>query len=867
MPLTNAEKQKRYRERLKQNPEKYEEQKKKNLERIKSKYSYKKISEMTDREKADTRKKWRDQKRKYTKHEKSKQTDCTTKNITDVVADTPTTSHTSNNVQPIIKRLQRSRAMYKKVYEAAESRIVTLMRQNETLRKKLYRFKEKQKTNQDTLQLKIDKLTARNELLESALKNAYKNCKNNEERNLLKSIAVQESIQEKKGTFYIISKLGLKGGARKKCEKMKLLKMKKQIEDFFLRDDITRATSGKRECITRNKCKKQRRYQNDTLKNLYEIFKQEGGSGSFSTFCKFKPFYILSPSINKRNTCLCVKHSNIDFKCNALRRNNVMLHNNSYEVLKAIVCDIRSYQCMYGTCNNCKNKKINYNLDNLTAEIQWQMWETTVHSFTKRTDQGDKTVKTKKTIKAIKNGTINYLVEIFKADLEKFKVHSYNNWHQIDQYNKLKDNIGNDAVVIHCDFSENFDCKLAAEVQSMHFGASKTQVTLHTGVVYYKSEKQSKQSFCTISPSNIHQPDAIWAHLKPVIQLAKSLVPNLKKIHFYSDGPSSQYRQKNNFILIKYFASLFHIDITWSFFESGHGKGVADAIGGVVKRALDRDVAYGKDIVNAADVYASLKKNVPSVKYFYINDSDINEVRILIPASIKTIRGTMLIHEIIALKSNDRTIYHRILSCFCTGLICQCFDLKTHRFERNCDELFCNMDITSNENMVSEVGASDVSELTEQDHLEHNMNENNCTLPTDASNNINQTETTLDDLITAQRDYNVPLVPENQDHAVDISDENVGFEIVVSDAIINKAISMFSTNTSSTVATNTIFEPTSENMQNNSLLVTSKGEENENKENRHTERTKNSSHCQAKWGYYWTMISISSCRKKIFVCF
>lgn len=40
MPLTAAEKMKKYRKRLKNNPEKYEEQKNKNLERIKSKYKY-----------------------------------------------------------------------------------------------------------------------------------------------------------------------------------------------------------------------------------------------------------------------------------------------------------------------------------------------------------------------------------------------------------------------------------------------------------------------------------------------------------------------------------------------------------------------------------------------------------------------------------------------------------------------------------------------------------------------------------------------------------------------------------------------------------------------------------------------------------
>lgn len=58
MPLSNAERQKRYRERLKnENAEKYEEIRKKNLENIKNKK--KKVSEMTEEERNKQREIWR----------------------------------------------------------------------------------------------------------------------------------------------------------------------------------------------------------------------------------------------------------------------------------------------------------------------------------------------------------------------------------------------------------------------------------------------------------------------------------------------------------------------------------------------------------------------------------------------------------------------------------------------------------------------------------------------------------------------------------------------------------------------------------------------------------------------------------------
>lgn len=62
MALTPAERAKRYRENLKLNKEKYEAQRKKQIERVKE--SQKKIRELSDREKEERRKIWREQKKK-----------------------------------------------------------------------------------------------------------------------------------------------------------------------------------------------------------------------------------------------------------------------------------------------------------------------------------------------------------------------------------------------------------------------------------------------------------------------------------------------------------------------------------------------------------------------------------------------------------------------------------------------------------------------------------------------------------------------------------------------------------------------------------------------------------------------------------
>lgn len=75
-----------------------------------------------------------------------------------------------------------------------------------------------------------------------------------------------------------------------------------------------------------------------------------------------------------------------------------------------------------------------------------------------------------------------------------------------------------------------------------------------------------------------HNPAAIWSHLEPVLKLIKRH-HKLKFLIFFSDGPTTQYRQKQNFYL--YNNQLHYVGFyraTWPFFDSGHGKGAAGGL-------------------------------------------------------------------------------------------------------------------------------------------------------------------------------------------------------------------------------------------------------------------------------------------------
>lgn len=95
---------------------------------------------------------------------------------------------------------------------------------------------------------------------------------------------------------------------------------KEKIKEFLERDNNSQATTGKKGTITRQKFKKQKRYLNDSLFRLYHSFKEEYPQVkiSYSKFCENCPFWIVKPSIQDRDTCLCKTHANIQLMADKL---------------------------------------------------------------------------------------------------------------------------------------------------------------------------------------------------------------------------------------------------------------------------------------------------------------------------------------------------------------------------------------------------------------------------------------------------------------------------------------------------------------------------------------------------------------------
>ena len=138
-----------------------------------------------------------------------------------------------------------------------------------------------------------------------------------------------------------------------------------------------------------------------------------------------------------------------------------------------------------------------------------------------------------------------------------------------------------------------------------------------------------------------HDAAASWAFLEPVFDYVKEYVACLEAIHFQSVGPNTQYKNKTNFFLFNYYCNKFNLrQAFWNFTGAGHGKSIADAIGGTVKSLCDWKVMLEKDIVSANNINDIINQTNCKVKSFLVSQSNIENVDMLVPPDLKAIKET-----------------------------------------------------------------------------------------------------------------------------------------------------------------------------------------------------------------------------------
>lgn len=469
----------------------------------------------------------------------------------------------------------------------------------------------------------------------------------------------------------------------------------KHIRQFYLREDNSSSTAGKKETITRRKVKKQICILRDTCKNLHKKYlcENELNTVSYTTFLRLKPFWVISRPVDRRDTCLCKTCDNLQLKANVLLKSKVLNTARLEHLASAFCCSTDSVQCMFGLCSLCNSCKYPAHIDmfDLSTEvdnsdpISWDEWTTTTEERKQKRSDGEMREFKVKVIKKVGVcATFGELFDSLENDMRgKGCRHLYTIQHQYKVLRSMKCGLDANAIVLHIDFAENYNCKLSSEVQSYHFGASRNQVTIHNVVAY---TSMGTFSFSTLSDSMRHDPYAIWCYLQPVLEHVLEAHASVDTIRFISDSPATQYRCKTNFYL--FCTRLYDIccgrvkAVSWDYMEAGHGKGAPDGLGAVLKRTADRLVGSGHDMSNANIVFNSLKAAQSGIQLFFVTDQDVSRNDGIVPSTqLQPVKGTMTIKQLHS--TSYGVMKHRMLSCYCVSdsySMCNCFKWTTVDF-------------------------------------------------------------------------------------------------------------------------------------------------------------------------------------------
>lgn len=436
------------------------------------------------------------------------------------------------------------------------------------------------------------------------------------------------------------------------------------IQRFLEKDENSKLCPGKKDTITRRGKKKQKRYLSDTLENLYKKYNSESNRKiSYTTFTRFRPFWVVTPKVTERDTCLCVTHENFSLVTQKLKQLNIIKEKTIDDICDSVVCNKKAFECMTRKCQKCVDKMLKFETFDNDEEITYKQWMTKTETRIIKGQEKNIKRTVKDLIKSKKIDLINKFVDM----LPNFLKHKFTIWHQYQSITAIKKCLKSGEALLHIDFSENFQCKYASEAQSVHFGASRQQLSLHTCVIYFCNDSGVMEtiSFSSVSECLRHDAAAIYAHLKKSLkQLCEDKNISFQKLHVLSDGPSNQYKNKSNFYLFtQHLVNLLDLkSATWNFSEAGHGKGAADGVGAVIKRTADSLVAHGEDIPDYTTFVVKMICRT-NVRLYTVTESDIIEADNLIPKTLKTIPNTSKIHQITWSCEYPNKLFLRQLSC------------------------------------------------------------------------------------------------------------------------------------------------------------------------------------------------------------
>lgn len=394
----------------------------------------------------------------------------------------------------------------------------------------------------------------------------------------------------------------------------------KKVTALYESDELSWQAPGKKDRViyrTKDestgktfKTEVQARYMLMSISEAHKIFSEKNpNSIGLAKFSSLRPKHCKLFDSIPHSVCVCAYHENVRLLLLALKEYG-NLSTDFRPFIEQIVCDSKQKSCMARSCSVCKDKIYMFGPSSDLNDIPLKYYQWQKHEL--RTEK----------LEII--STVKDAFEDLNQQLKHFLIHTYVKRNQADTFEHLKSSVNGSEILLQVDFSENASLIQQNEIQSAHW--SHDQATLFTS---YSWIKQNVEESCVIVSNDLeHTKLQVYTYMNTIIGHLKKKYPDINTINIFSDGATSQFKQRYNFSTLHLLENQFQVQIKWHFFATSHGKGVVDGIGGSVKRSVWRSVKAGKSAVASAKQFASVAEDRnPNVKIIFIDKSEVGKAK------------------------------------------------------------------------------------------------------------------------------------------------------------------------------------------------------------------------------------------------
>lgn len=403
------------------------------------------------------------------------------------------------------------------------------------------------------------------------------------------------------------------------------------VTNFFYRPDIVYTCPGIKDVITvwqeGKKEKLQKHYMTMFLHEAFSVFKEENQEVKigFSKFCSLRPKNVLLLKETPAEQCKCRLHENFIMKLKALK----YTYNNDF--WKNLLCDDSlNSPCWQNLCENCSEGKRMLLPSDPDSKVNWKEW---------------RKVDDNKLKLAINEDFLGDIHEMLIKDLPQMMLHVNTKRVQHSEFETDKKNVA--VRILQIDFAMSFSSEYQNEIQSALW--SRTSVLLFTAAVFCG---ENCKTYVICSDTKNKDKDTIFVFLDFFYSEIIKETPGISEEVIWSDGPSSEFKNKFMVRTLQLLAQKHNRKFTWKYFATSHGKGVVDGVGGNIKRLVRmKMMAQGENecVIQSAKDFAAVAAELNTkTEVWYLGEDLIeNEIESKKPwENVQAVPGIKELHLI-----------------------------------------------------------------------------------------------------------------------------------------------------------------------------------------------------------------------------